>query len=433
MKNYSIFWFRRDLRLKDNKGLYYALKNETNVIPLFIFDDNIINGLPRNDARVNFIYSSLENINKTLSDNNKSMWIFKGNPYEIIGSLAEKYNIRAVYTNYDHEPYGINRDLEIKTLLQRQNIPLLSYLDHLLFEKDEILKSDGTPYQVFTPYARKCREALTESHFKYYTSERLLSNFTNTRPPNSFDLWQEGFKPSEIPIPVLDNKLPIIKRYNQTRDFPSQNGTTRLGIHLRFGTISLRQLGHQSFHVNSVFFNELLWREFYAMILWHFPHVINKSFKPQYDNIEWRNNKDEFELWKAGKTGYPLVDAGMRQLSKTGYMHNRVRMITASFLTKHLLIDWRWGEAWFAEKLLDYELSSNNGGWQWSSGSGCDAAPYFRIFNPTEQQKKFDASGSYIRNWVNEFDTFQYPGPVVEHKMARERCIKVYKDGLNNR
>lgn len=430
MQNFSIFWFRRDLRLIDNKGLYYALKNENNVIPLFIFDDNIIGSLPENDARVEFIYSSLKDMDHKLSDLNKSVWIFKGKPKEIISSLTEKYSINSIYTNYDHEPYGINRDEEIKNLLKRKNIPLISYLDHLLFEKDEILKPDGLPYQVFTPYARKCREILTESHFENYPSEKLLSNLTDTPPPQDFDLWKEGFKPSGIPIPSLDNKLPIIKQYDQTRDFPSQNGTTRLGIHLRFGTISLRQLSKESFDINSVFFNELLWREFYAMILWHYPQVVNKSFKSQYDNIEWRNNQDEFELWKAGKTGYPMVDAGMRQLAKTGYMHNRVRMIAASFLTKHLLIDWRWGEAYFAEKLLDYELSSNNGGWQWSSGSGCDAAPYFRIFNPTEQQKKFDTSANYIRNWVDEFDTLQYPRPVVEHKMARERCLRVYKEAL---
>jgi len=430
MHNFSIFWFRRDLRLNDNKGLYYALKNENNVIPLFIFDDSIIGSLPENDARLNFIYSSLKNINKKLSKINKSVWIFRGKPKEILSSLIDKYNIQSVYTNYDHEPYGIKRDEDIKHLLQKKNIPLLSYLDHLLFEKHEILKSDGIPYQVFTPYARKCREVLTSLHFENYPSEKLLSNLTDTPPPQDFDLWKEGFKPSGIPVPSLDNKLAVIRLYDQTRDFPAQNGTTRLGIHLRFGTVSIRQLSKESFQENTVFFNELLWREFYAMILWHYPHVVCKSFKPQYDNIEWRNNKDEFEAWQKGRTGYPMVDAGMRQLAKTGYMHNRVRMITASFLTKHLLIDWRWGEAWFAEKLLDYELSSNNGGWQWSSGSGCDAAPYFRIFNPTEQQKKFDASGNYIKKWIEEYDSLNYPKPIVEHKWARERCLNVYKKAL---
>ncbi len=432
MQNYSIFWFRRDLRLHDNKALYHALKNEENVIPVFIFDENIINSLPENDARVEFIFSSLTKINQILEKSHKSLWIFKGKPIEIFCFLVKKYDIKSVYTNKDHEPYGINRDEELNLMLKKENIAFKSFLDHLLFEKEEILKNDGLPYQVFTPYSRKCREVLTKKHFEYYSSEKLTSNFTDTKPPLKYDFNRLGFKTSDIPIPSSDNKESIIDKYDQTRNYPSIKGTTRLGIHLRFGTISLRQLARESNALNSVFFNELLWREFYAMILWHFPNVVNQSFKPQYDNIEWRNNRDEFELWKAGKTGYPMVDAGMRQLAETGYMHNRVRMITASFLTKHLLIDWRWGEAWFAEKLLDYELSSNNGGWQWSAGSGCDAAPYFRIFNPTEQQKKFDTSGSYIKEWVDEFNTLEYPRPMIDHKLARDRCLKVYKEALSN-
>jgi deoxyribodipyrimidine photo-lyase len=428
---HSIFWFRRDLRLEDNKGLYHALNNHDNVIPLFIFDTHILSRLTPADARVEFIHSQLEHMQHQLKKMGRSLLVWVGKPVEIFNDILSSYNIQAVYTNLDHEPYGIERDGQIEGLLASRGVSFHGYYDHLLFEKDEVLKPDQTPYTVFTPYARKCREVLTQTHFMQYKVEKLLDHLAHFPSQPLPSLEEIGFTPTGIEFPASSGKEPIIEIYHQTRDYPGQNGTSRLGLHLRFGTISIRQLAAQSFPANSTFFNELLWREFYAMILWHFPHVTTKAFKPRYDYISWRDNTDEFERWKEGKTGYPMVDAGMRELAQTGYMHNRVRMVTASFLTKHLLIDWRWGEAWFAEKLLDYELSSNNGGWQWSAGTGCDAAPYFRIFNPTEQQKKFDPEHIYIKKWIPEWNTDKYPQPMVDHKFARERCLKLYKMALN--
>ena len=428
----SIFWFRRDLRLHDNKGLYHALKNSENVIPLFIFDTDIIDSLPENDARVEFIYNSVKQMQNELRKRHRNMLVIKGKPLDIFKKLTKDYQIKSVYCNKDHEPYGIERDEMVKKFLESKNIDFHSYLDHLLFEKDEVIKNDGSPYHVFSPYGRKCREVLTKEHLKYYPSEDFLTHFHQLDDIQFPELKELGFKSSDIDFPEKDNKGAIINTYDKTRNFPAKKGTTRLGIHLRFGTVSLRQLAQKALKKNDTYFNELLWREFYAMILWHYPHVTDTSFKKQYDNIDWLNDKKQFEAWKEGKTGYPMVDAGMRELAITGYMHNRVRMITASFLTKHLLIDWRWGEAWFAEKLLDYELSSNNGGWQWSAGSGCDAAPYFRIFNPSEQQKKFDPDNEYVKKWLPELNSDKYPQPIVEHKFARERCLNTFKKALNN-
>lgn len=432
MDNYTIFWFRRDLRFNDNKGLYYSLMNHKNVIPLFIFDTNILDKLHPKDARVHFIHKTLMTMNYQLEEEQKQMWVYYGQPKNVFLNLLEKIPVKAVYINKDHEPYGVQRDEEIENILKEKGVKLHAYLDHLFFEKEEVLKADTTPYQVFTPYSKKCHEILTDNHFTSYPSENLLDSFTQDAGPHFPSLKEIGFSESGVEFPVKTNKDTIIDNYHETRNFPAQTGTTRLGVHLRFGSISLRKLGKHARIKNATFFNELIWREFYAMILWHYPHVVNQSFKPLYDRIEWRNDVEEFELWKQGKTGYPIVDAGMRELMHTGYMHNRVRMITASFLTKHLLIDWRWGEAWFAEKLLDYELSSNNGGWQWSAGTGVDAAPYFRIFNPTEQQKKFDPLFAYIKKWVPEFNTKTYPESLVDHKFARKRCLEVFKAALNS-
>lgn len=432
MIDYTIFWFRRDLRLFDNKGLFFALKNSDHVIPLFIFDSNITDSLPENDARVEFIYNSLNEMENELRKVQRNMLVLKGRPLDIFKKITDDYHVKAVYYNKDHEPYGIERDEKIRNFLDSENIQFHSYLDHLLFDKNDVLKNDGTPYHVFSPYARKCRDVLTNDHLKSYPSEDLLTSLDKIENIKFPDLNEIGFKPSEIEFPEKDNKDGTINTYDRTRDYPAREGTTRLGVHLRFGTVSLRQLAKKALEDNDTYFNELLWREFYAMILWHYPKVINKSFKPEYDKIEWINDKQQFERWKEGKTGYPMVDAGMRQLAKTGYMHNRVRMVTASFLTKHLLIDWRWGEAWFAEKLLDFELSSNNGGWQWSAGSGCDAAPYFRIFNPESQQKKFDPENRYVKNWIPELESEKYPQPIVNHKEARERCLKVFKKALRS-
>lgn len=430
MTQYSVFWFRRDLRLEDNKGLYHALKEENNVIPLFIFDTDITDGLPENDARIDFIYQNLSKMKEVLTKKGKHLLIKKGKPTEIFQKLLKDYAIKSVYSNMDHEPYGIKRDKEIAEILKEKGIGFKSFLDHLLFNKDEVLKGDGTPYNVFTPFGRKCKETLSSGHLKHYESEKLLPQLADLKYnefPGQKDL---GFTFSGFDFPGKKVEDSLLEQYHRTRDYPAENGTSRMGVHLRFGTVSVRDLAQRALKKNDTYLNELFWREFYAMILWHYPDVVKNSFKPAYDKIPWRNDKDEFEKWKAGKTGYPIVDAGMRELSQTGYMHNRVRMITASFLTKHLLIDWRWGEAWFAEKLLDYELSSNNGGWQWSAGSGCDAAPYFRIFNPSEQQKKFDPKAKYIKKWVPEYATDKYAEPLVEHKFARERCLSTFKKAL---
>lgn len=427
----NVFWFRRDLRLTDNKGLYHALSPGKPVLPLFIFDDHILEPLPNDDHRVTFIYDALMDINKRLKPFGKELLIKKGKPLDVFAGLVSDYDIEAVYSNEDHEPYGHRRDQEIAEMLSKQGIAFHQYLDHLITGKNEVLTAEGSPYKVFTPYSRAWKAILTDDHTTHFPSENHLNNFIGVpeRPVSS--LSEIGFNRYELKAPpqIIDQGL--IRNYHATRDIPALDGTTRLGVHLRFGTISIRSLVKKALKWNETFLNELIWREFYAMILWQFPEVVNKAFKPAYDRIEWRNNEQEFEAWKNGCTGYPMVDAGMRQINATGYMHNRLRMVVASFLTKHLLIDWRWGEAYFAEKLFDFELSSNNGGWQWSAGTGCDAAPYFRIFNPATQQKKFDPQEQFISRWIPEHGSLQYPAPIVNHAEARERCLKVYKMALS--
>ncbi len=426
----ALFWFRRDLRLEDNKALFQALTNNKHVIPLFIFDTDIIDHLPPNDARVEFIHEKLQNIDKALRIRNRKLLVVKGKPSEVLTKLVNEYAIQKVYAGRDHEPYGIKRDEIIQNLLKKQQIDFYTFIDHLLFDKEAVLKKDNSPYLVFTPYSKKSREIISKQHLEYYPSEKHIEKFLSPGETEFPSLRSLGFRTTGVDFPPSHGKESIITAYEKTRDYPAMDGTTRYGMHLRFGTISIRQLARHALKNNETYFNELLWREFYAMILGHYPQVVHKSFKPQYDNIEWRNDEDDFQRWKEGETGYPLVDAGMRELAQTGYMHNRVRMVTASFLTKHLLIDWRWGEAWFAEKLLDYELSSNNGGWQWSAGSGCDAAPYFRIFNPQAQQKKFDPQGMYIKKWAPRLNSLNYPKPIVDHKYARQRCLDAYKKAL---
>ncbi len=427
----TIHWFRRDLRLEDNAALYHALSNHNNVLPLFIFDTNILDDLKdRSDARVNFIYNVIQKLQNKLIEHGSTILVEYGEPVEVWKRIIEKYTIEAVVTNHDYEPYAIKRDGEIKKLLSSYHIPFNTFKDQVIFEKNEIVKEDGTPYVVFTPFSRKYKEKLNSFYLKPYPSEKYYSQFYKCEPLDIPKLSELRFTVSTIKIPSSLIREDIIKHYHETRDIPSLQGTSRLSVHLRFGTISIRKLGKIAQNINEKYFNELIWREFYQMILWFFPHVVSQSFKPQYDNIPWRNNEKEFELWCAGKTGYPIVDAGIRELNATGFMHNRVRMIVASFLTKHLLIDWRNGEAYFAEKLLDYDLASNNGGWQWAAGSGVDAAPYFRIFNPYEQTKKFDPEGKYIRKWVPEFDSLEYTLPIVDHVFARKRCLEVYKKAL---
>ncbi len=435
MQKVNIFWFRRDLRLPDNAGLYHALKGDSPVVPVFIFDKIILDQLEeKKDKRVEFIHDALIEMQEKFERIQSSLEVYYGTPEETFEKLISDYDVQTVFTNHDYELYAIERDGRIKNLLAKKNIDLKTYKDQVIFEKDEVLKDDGKPYTVYTPYSRKWKAMVTDFYIKSYPVEKYYKNFFKQSPRSIPSLGSMGFKATGKSFPSKNPGEDLLKHYHETRDFPGIEGTSRLGIHLRFGTISIRKLVAKAKEVNVVFLNELIWREFYMSILWHFPHVgRHKAFKPEYDNIKWRNNEDEFEKWCKGKTGYPIVDAGMRQLNETGYMHNRVRMITASFLCKHLLIDWRWGEAYFAEKLLDFDFAANNGGWQWVAGSGCDAAPYFRIFNPRLQTEKFDKNLKYIKRWVPEFQEFDYPKPIVEHTAARDRCLKVYKEALGNK
>lgn len=432
-KKINIFWFRRDLRLTDNAGLYHALRSENPVLPVFIFDTNILDDLEeKEDRRVDFILDTLKEMQEILVQEQSSLLVLQGTPEESFKTLLKKYTIEKVFTNTDYEPYAGDRDKKIAGLLGKHNASLHAYKDQVILDKDEVLKDDGKPYTVFTPYSRKWKAALTDFHLKSYPAKKYYSNFLRTEPHRIPSLKLLGFKETKKSFPSKSVPGDIIKQYAKQRDFPGIHGTSHLGMHLRFGTISIRKLAKQAADLSDVFLGELIWRDFYHMILWHFPQVgRGKAFKPAYDHIKWRYNEPDFKKWCTGQTGYPIVDAGMRELNETGFMHNRIRMVTASFLCKHLLIDWRWGEAYFAEKLLDYDLAANNGGWQWAAGSGCDAAPYFRIFNPYLQTKKFDPDFKYIRKWVPEFEDFSYPQPIVDHVFARERCLKVYKEGLN--
>jgi deoxyribodipyrimidine photo-lyase len=428
----NVFWFRRDLRLHDNAALYHALRNANPVLPIFIFDTNILNNLDEKaDARVQFIHDTISKIQDELAEMDSAIQVYYDTPIDAFKKLLKEYRVEKVFTNHDYEPYATGRDEQIVGLLQEQGASFHTYKDQVIFDKGEVLKDDGNPYTVFTPYSRKWRSLLTNFYLRGYPTEKFFNNFYKQSSKPILSLASMGFKISSIKIPPAEVHTSLLKEYGATRDFPALEGTSRLGIHLRFGTISIRELVRKAQTASEVFLNELIWREFYQMILWHFPPVgKGKSFKPAYDFIQWRDNEEDFEKWCQGKTGYPMVDAGMRQLNETGFMHNRVRMITASFLAKHLLIDWRWGEAYFAEKLLDYDLAANNGNWQWAAGCGCDAAPYFRIFNPTLQAKKFDPKGEYIRKWITEIDELTYPQPMVDHEMARKRCLDAYDKAL---
>lgn len=430
----NVFWFRRDLRLHDNVGLYQALTSGRPVMPIFIFDTEILDFLPEDDARVTFIFETLQNMRSELQDRvQSSLAIYQGKPDAVFSRLIEEYDVDTVFTNHDYEPYAKKRDAAIKQLLEEKGGSFKTFKDQVIFEKDEVLKSDGDPYVVYTPYKNKWKEVFDpDKHLREHAIEPLFKNFVeHSRLPN-LSLSDLGFKTSGIKVPDYNVSSELIANYEDTRNYPAkQNGTSRLGPHLRFGTVSIRKMVKKAIaEKKEVFWSELIWREFFMQILWHYPKTVDKAFKPKYDRIEWRNNQEEFERWKEGKTGFALVDAGMRQLNNTGYMHNRVRMLVASFLCKHLLIDWRWGEAYFAEKLLDYEMASNVGNWQWAAGSGVDAAPYFRIFNPMTQVEKFDKNKKYIQEWVPEYGTSAYPSKMVDHKEARERCLQTYKKAL---
>lgn len=428
-----IFWFRRDLRIEDNHGLYQALKSENQVLPLFIFDTNILQQLDnKTDKRVDLIWQILNKLNNIFIEFGSSLRIEYGKPKEVFMKLMTEKNLKGVYANTDYEPYAFARDREVSELLKSKNIPFHSFKDQVIFEYNEILKSDKTPYTVFTPYSRVWKAKLYSQNIEAFPSEKLLHNLFKTPPLPFPELHNIGFQSTGIIYSEPEILKNIIKNYASTRDYPALSGTTGLSLHLRFGTNSIRKLVKTALELSDTWLNELIWREFFMSILAWFPYVEKRAFKPKYDDIKWRNNEMEFKMWCEGKTGYPLVDAGMRELNETGLMHNRVRMVVASFLTKHLLIDWRWGEAYFASKLLDYDLAANNGNWQWAAGCGCDAAPYFRVFNPTEQAKKYDPQMKYIRKWIHEIDSFDYPKPIVEHSFARLRALDTYKIALNS-
>ena len=444
----NIHWFRRDLRMNDNHALFTALSGDFPVLPIFIFDPNILTHLPKKDARVQFIHSTLASIHEQLISVGSALRVFHCTPEEALEQLTNEFEVQNLFANRDYEPNARKRDKGIYDSLKAKGIPFIGKKDHVIFEASEVTKDDGLPYTVYTPYSKKWKARLASHPINCYPSEDLQSNFLQTRTTDfpsqgamqgpsegvsqgaMQELEQIGFEKTAIKFPSIQLNAHAIQNYHLHRDFPAIEGTTRMSLHLRFGTVSTRALVLYGLTSNEKWLNELIWREFYQMIIYHFPDTVDKAFKPAYDFIEWNNNENEFQLWCEGKTGYPLVDAGMRELNETGFMHNRVRMVVASFLTKHLLIDWRWGERYFAEKLLDFDLASNVGGWQWAAGSGCDAAPYFRIFNPTSQMEKFDKQNEYIKKWVPEFNTAKYSEPIVEHTFARNRCLEKYKEAL---
>ena len=426
----NIFWFRRDLRLEDNVVLFHAFQNDENVLPIFIFDDFILSQLPKYDARVTFIHQQLEKIQIQLQCIGKSLAVFHGKPSEVFQKIISENKIKTIYTNHDYEPYARKRDLELFLFFKEKNIAFKTSKDQVIFEKSEVTKDDGLPYVVYTPYSNKWKENFKKIQLLHYNSEDSLNKIAIHSYP-FLSLNEIGFEHATIKVAPYDVSNSLIDNYEATRNFPALNKTSYLGIYLRFGTVSIRKMVAKAIESkNETFLKELIWREFFMQILWHYPHTVNASFRPKYDAIQWDNNEELFQKWCDGKTGYPFVDAGMRELNATGHMHNRVRMIVASFLCKHLLIDWRWGETYFATQLLDYEQASNVGNWQWAAGSGVDAAPYFRIFNPTEQIKKFDKDLQYIKKWIPELATSAYPQPIVDHKEAREKCLRVYKEAV---
>ncbi|MDT0607330.1 cryptochrome/photolyase family protein [Croceitalea rosinachiae] len=431
-KKINVFWFRRDLRLEDNVGLYHAINTDVPLLPIFIFDSEILERLPKDDARLSFLHKTLQELqNQLKTKSNSSIGLYRGKPLEVFKKLIESNSVINVFTNHDYEPYAIKRDQEIATFLSERAIGFKTFKDQVIFEKNEVVKGDGNPYVVYTPYKNKWKELFNPS-INLIDYKIHFNNFVPDIDAPNCSLRDLGFEPSKIKVKPYIVTKDLIQQYEATRNYPAKkNGTSSLGPHLRFGTVSIRKMVKKAIEEeNEVFWNELIWREFFMQILWHFPYTVNKAFRPKYDRIQWRNNEDDFKKWKSGQTGYALVDAGMRELNTTGYMHNRVRMLVASFLCKHLLIDWRWGEAYFAERLLDFELSSNIGNWQWAAGAGVDAAPYFRIFNPITQVEKFDKHKEYINTWVPELQELTYPTMMVDHKMARERCLKVYKEAV---
>ncbi|MNK07854.1 Deoxyribodipyrimidine photo-lyase [compost metagenome] len=433
MPKTCIFWFRRDLRLFDNAGLFHSLKEHSAVLPLFIFDTEILGKLDDpNDLRVNFIHQTVTTLKEELQQKGCDLLVRYGKPIDVFKQLFEDFEIEAVYTNHDEEPQALLRDQKVCQLTETRGAVFKSFKDHSLFERDEILTDSGKPYTVYTPYKNKVLSKLNKFYLKSYPIDLYEGSYAKIKKKEKMmSLKDIGFQTADFDFPAIELSAKMLKNYSQTRDFPAnEKGTSHLGLHLRFGTVSVRELAREGRKYSPVWLSELIWRDFFKQILWHYPEVVSKSFRPAYDKIAWRKSKKDFERWSQGMTGYPLVDAGMRELNATGYMHNRVRMVTASFLCKHLLIHWYEGERYFAKKLLDYDLSANNGNWQWAAGSGCDAAPYFRIFNPETQAEKFDPDMKYIKKWVPEYGTDEYPEPMIDHAEARGRCLQEFTKAL---
>lgn len=428
----AIFWFRRDLRLVDNHGLLQALKQNNDVIPVFIFDQLILEKLSdKKDRRVDFIHRVLVDLDTQIkAAGGTGLLVLHGKVIDCWRSLLNKFKPSAVYCNHDYEPEAIKRDLKVDSLCSESCTEFYSFKDQVIFEEDEIQKSDGSPYTVFTPFSKVWKARFNEKPLDEYPSENWLKNLTKSRLSKLPTLNDIGFSSTDLVVPTTSLNNDNLKKYDKLRDIPVLDATSHQSIHLRFGTISTRKLVKKATKINSTFLSELIWREFFMMILYHFPKSVNKEFREKYSEVKWRHHEEDFKNWCIGKTGYPIVDAGMRELNATGFMHNRVRMVTASFLVKHLLIDWRWGERYFAKKLLDFDLSANVGNWQWAAGTGCDAAPYFRIFNPYTQTEKFDKNHEYIKKWVPEYQSPDYPKPIIDHKEARERALRVYKEGI---
>ena len=428
MNKIIVFWFRRDLRLTDNTALYHALKSGQTVLPIFIFDTDILERLEnKQDARVEFIYDTIASIKAELQALGSDLHVFHNTAYKAFEGLIKQHSIKAIYTNTDYEPNALKRDAAIALLATENTIEFNTFKDQVIFEKNEILNETGKPYRVYTPYKNKWLNKIASNPIQKFPSETHVQNFIKIPPTPLLSLDDLGFQKTAILIPPIAIIRKTIQDYDKTRDFPYlENGTSLLGIHFRFGTISIREKVLKAIPLNAIWLSELIWREFFMQILYHFPSVVTESFQSKFNVLHWRTSEEDFNKWCEGQTGYPLVDAGMRELNQTGHMHNRVRMVVASFLTKHLFIDWRWGEAYFAQKLLDYDVSANNGNWQWAAGTGADAQPYFRIFNPIAQQQKFDPEFIYIKKWVPEFGTSSYIQPMIEHKTAVERAKKMF-------
>ncbi len=423
-----IVCFRRDLRLSDNTALNAALESGLPVLPVYIFDETTLRTLPPDDGRLNFIYALLAGMDRDLKKQGSSLRVCRGRSEAVWEKLLREYPCNAVYMNRDYDPGAVDTEDALGQRLRKRNIAFHTFRDRVIVEGDEVVKRDGMPYTVFTPYKRAWLEKFRETDPE--TGNGGTGRFYRCAFP--FPGREElGIRASGVR--VRDYTLEHLDRYARDRDIPAADAGSYLGPHLRFGSVSIRRIVRSLNTKHEVFLSELIWREFFMQILLHYPRVLHANFREKYNGIAWRNNDNEFERWCKGETGYPLVDAGMRQLNRTGYMHNRVRMVAASFLCKDLLTDWRRGEEYFSRKLLDYEPASNNGNWQWAAGTGCDAAPFFRIFNPVTQQKRFDKALRYVRTWIPGYEEGRYLNPVVEHRAARERALSAYKAGMKHR